>query len=282
MINNPTDKIKVKLNNLKNNIPSNKISPILALLSQEKLLEFTEKITESSANIYDKALDSEYIKTHVGGANHRLFDNGHDVVNAWEHIKNTSADDSFKQEVAAYFNSLWKDLNTKKGLPFMTLEKTNYDKSSEWLMKYIPQADKKWVYDLFSYDSIEIFSSTLSIAAAIFALKKDDLEQLAELLGSAGIISAISANPIMGIAMIITAAYSYFIKKKEFKSKDFSKGIILSSVSMGIFSVLGISLFLEFLIVIIATKILRDQLNKEINIKETIRSFNQKIVTNLG
>ena len=34
-------------------------------------------LAEGPATIYDKAMDAEYLATHVGGGNHRLFDGGH-------------------------------------------------------------------------------------------------------------------------------------------------------------------------------------------------------------
>lgn len=45
MTNKPSDKIKLKLDTLKNHLSSIKIPPVLALLSQEKILAFTEKET---------------------------------------------------------------------------------------------------------------------------------------------------------------------------------------------------------------------------------------------
>lgn len=69
-----------------------------------------------------------------------MFYSGHDVIGAWEQIKQASADDSFSQEVATYFNSLWKDSNTNKDLPFITLKKGSYNETSEWLINRKPQA----------------------------------------------------------------------------------------------------------------------------------------------
>jgi len=275
-INKSAGKAKQNLEKLKNRLVKLNPSPILAFLSQKRLLDYAENLTESAASIYDKALDAEYLKTHIGGANHRMFDGGHDVISAWEKVRAASPDDSLNEEVAAYFTSLWKDLNTSKGLPFMTLDKVKYERTAEWLTEHIPYSNKSWAYDLFSFDSVEIFSSTLSMVAVVFALKKEDMESLAELLGSAGVISLISANPIMGIAMILTAAYAYIKMKKEFKSREFGVGVFTSTVSMAIFSVLGLSVFLELIIVLVVVKILKDQLNKEIDLKETLKLIYKK------
>ncbi|PUU90836.1 hypothetical protein, partial [Halanaerobium sp.] len=230
---------------------------LLAFLSQKNLLKLSERITESTANIYDKALDAEYLRTHIGGPNHRMFDGGHDIAGAWEAVKNASKDDSFVQETAALANSLWKDLNTEMGLPFRTINKSSYDETAAWVSKSIPTADKSWFYDLLSYDSFEILAGALSAVGVLFALKNEDLDSLAELLGSAGIIAIISANPLLGILMVLTAAYAYFIKKMEFKSIKFGSGAAVSSVSMGIFALFNLSLFFEFILVLIIGSLIK-------------------------
>jgi hypothetical protein len=269
------DSLNIKINKAKNTILNFKKYTFLTFLSQEELLNFSERITESKADIYDKALDAEYLKTNIGGGNHRMFDGGHDIVNAWKSIKYASEDDLFLKEFSSYFNSLWKDLNTNKGLPFFTWDKNVYDKTADWLTKNLLIANKNWVYDLFSFDQFEILSSTLSIATVIFSLKEDDTKRIAEVLGAAGIISIISANLLMGISVVFLVSYSYFVKKKEFIKKDFTNGIFISGVSMSIFSILEISLFLELLVVIAITKILKDNLNKDFDIKNTLaKTFN--------
>lgn len=251
---------------------------MLAFISQKELLKFSTKITESTATIYDKALDAEYLRTHIGGPNHRLFDGGHDLAGAWEAIKNASTDDSFIQETASLADSLWKDLNTEMGLPFKTIHKSSYDEAAVWVSQKIPGADKSWFYDLLSFDSFEILAGALSAVGVLFALKNEELENLAELLGSIGIIAIISANPLLGILMILTAAYAYFFKKLEFRTASFSSGVIVSSVSMSIFAVLGFSLFFELILVLIVAGLIKNKLNKDISLKLFWQSFEEKML----
>ena len=52
----------------------------LAFLHTKDLLKWTESVTDGPGSIYDKAMDAEYIRTHIGGGDHRLFDGGHDLV----------------------------------------------------------------------------------------------------------------------------------------------------------------------------------------------------------
>ena len=62
---------KIKKSAIKNPAPY-----LLTFLSQSKLLEWSESFMKaiSSDNGYDKAVDAIYNETHIGGGNHRLFD----------------------------------------------------------------------------------------------------------------------------------------------------------------------------------------------------------------
>ena len=115
----------------------------------------------------------EYLKNHIGGGDHRLFDGGHDIFNAWSRVREASPDDSLQQEVLGYVSALWKDVTTTKGLPFITVSKENFEscvKNLDW----IPGVDRKYLYDLCSFDAMEILSTALGAVGVLFALKKKD------------------------------------------------------------------------------------------------------------
>lgn len=231
---------------------------LFAFLAQENLLKWSESLTKSSSTIYDKALDAEYLKTHIGGGDHRLFDGGHDIFNAWTRVRDASPDDSFQQEVLGYISALWKDVTTVKGLPFTNVSKENFE---VWVDKldWIPGVDRKYLYDLCSFDAFEILSVALGAVAVVFALKKKDQKKLAEILGSMSIISIISANPVMGIFIIATACYAYKRKSMEFDKVAFSKSAAVSVFSMALFGVLGLPVLLQLTIVIVASALFKAQ-----------------------
>jgi hypothetical protein len=167
---------------------------VAAFLALPELLTWSESITKGAATIYDKALDAEYLRTHVGGGNHRLFDGGHDLAGAWSRTQAATDTDSFGQELVGYVGALWKDLTTTRGLPFTTFEQADYDRLAD-TASTLPGVSKAWVYDFLSYDAFEILAAGLGAVGILFALQHDDLERLSELLGTMGIISIISANP---------------------------------------------------------------------------------------
>jgi len=233
------------------------IHSVIPFLSQVDLLKWSKEVISGIDGLYDKAMDAEYLKTHIGGGNHRLFDGGHDPVNAWEKVASASSTDTFSQEVIGYVSALWKEITTTKGLPFFTVDKQNYDKSADWISSYIPGANKNWFYDLHSFDVFEILSTSLGLVGALFFLKKDDHKKLSEILGSMGIVSIVSANPLMGLSVIVTTAYAY--KKKKIDGKEAMKGAGYAGISLAIFNLLGLPILIELFIVINVLKLVKGE-----------------------
>lgn len=231
-------------------------APLFAFLAERQLLSYLGNLTRSPATIYDKALDAEYLRTHIGGADHRLFDGGHSIFAAWEKVRNASPDDSFRQEVVGYVSALWKDLTTVKGLPYMTVDKGKFETWVEAL-QWIPGVDREYVYKLFSFDAIRVFSTALGVVFALFALKKEDQKMLAEILASMGIIAIISANPLMGILVICTAGYAYKKKKMQFDKAAFGKASIMTVGCVAIFKALKLPLLVEVIIITVISILLK-------------------------
>lgn len=235
------------------------IHALFPFLSQDQLLKWSKGIVEGTDNIYDRALDQTYNETSIGGPNHRLFDGGHDPVSAWGKIKDVSDTDSFTSEVIGYVTALWKDVTTQKGLPFATVDKEKYDTSAEWVATHVPGADKNWFYDLLSFDVFEVLSTSLGLCGAIFFLKKEDVKKLSEILGSLGIVSVLGANPLMGISLILFTSYAYVVKKKEFDKGKALKGAGYTTISMVVFSVLGLPVLLELFIVLNIIRLIKGE-----------------------
>lgn len=253
------------------------ISSVFGLLSAEQLLQWSEKITESAASIYDKAMDSEFIKSGIGGGNHRMFDGGHDLKSAWDAVHNASSDDTFIQEVLAYFQSLWKDVTTIKGLPFVTWDKESFDSFAQWAHNTMG-VSKDYVYDLLSFDVMELLTSAIGVVAAVFALNDEDTKRLSEILGSAGVVSVMTANPIMGFLMVIIAGYAYFKKKKEFDKDSLLKGAVTGGISVAIVTFLGLPFLIEFIMVLIVTTLIRKYWDRKVDLLPYLKSlYEQKI-----
>lgn len=248
-----TKKIRKKTySSIKNNIPSSSV--VFPALAQTDILRFLGKITDAAATKYDVAMDSIYNATNIGGNYHRLFDGGHDIFNAWQKTKEVAGDDSFYEHFIGYTSALWKDVTTVRGLPFTTVSKESFD---TWVNKFsvIPGVNRQYLYDLLSFDALEVLSSTLGVISVLFCLKKNDTKRLAEILGSMGIVSIISANPLMGIMIITTTAYAYMFKKIECDKIAMFKSSISTVFCFSLFATLSFSLLTNLVLVCVLSRL---------------------------
>jgi hypothetical protein len=186
-----------------------------------------------------------------------MFDGGHDLFGAWSKVKDSLPDDTFAQEVTGYMQGLWKDLTTQKGLPFATLEQANYEEWVEKISSFVPGVSKEYLYDLCSYDALEIFSTALGAVAVIFSLNNQDKQKVSEILGAMSITSIISANPIMGLVTIALCTYSYKKKKMSIDKVAAMKSGSVVIVSAVMFSVLGLPFLIELVLVMVVANLFK-------------------------
>ena len=217
---------------------------ILPILSQSQWLNYLETLTASAATNFDKALDSRYLETAMGGGNHRLFDGGHTLGGAWSNISKMCADTgcSTSEQINGYFGSLWKDVPTPKGLPFMTMEKQTYDSLADKLSNY--GISRNWTYDALSYDAFEILGAGISTVAVVYFLKTEQIEELSQALGAMGIVSIISANPLFALVMISSVAYA-IATGTDLNAKAATEGVVKSSIISGALILLPGAFFLQ-------------------------------------
>lgn len=251
-------------------------------VSQVEILEFAQHLTSKAASIYDKALDAEYIRTHIGGGNHRLFDHGHDLVNAWKRAKQAASDDSFSQEILGYASALWKDGITVKGLPFVTLDPDTYNAWADRLSRFIPELDRKYFYDLLSHDVGEILGAGLGAVSTLLCLSKGDQRRLAELLGSLGVNATTAANPILGLLVLATVAYSFGAKREQFDHGSFAKGCSKSFFSWAIFALLGFPFFVKLLILMVVIRLSKKRLFGQEELLVVIRRWISEALVQWG
>jgi hypothetical protein len=248
-------KIKNTGSRLRNSVSDN-MSPLLGLLSSEALLKWTESISKSTATIYDKAMDADYLRSHIGGGNHRMFDGNHDLVGAWQTIRDAAPGDTFVQDAVGYADAIWKDVTTTKGLPFFTWNKENYEVTAQWVADNIPFATKSWFYDLNSLDIGEIAGASVSGVAAVLMLKKADKERLSELIGSMGFYGVYAANPLGLIVAIAVFAIGY--RKALIRHQSITEGTALAAVSAVVFSLpAGIPVIILFILSIVINNLIR-------------------------
>ena len=218
-------------------------------------------LVNDSPTAYDKAIDSNYIATHIGSWKHRLFDGSHSPHEMWEKVKNTFPDDSKIEELQAYFFSMFKDLQTPAGLPLFTVSKEGYDKTASYLKTHFG-VPSNWYYDIQTVNLAELLGATVGMFAIMFNWNKKDKEIFGEMASSLLISGLIGGNPFVVIASLVTMARAYSLHKKKkgynFFTPGFKKGSFTSSLFIGIMYVLSAPLWIElmtaFIIVLISRK----------------------------
>ena len=90
----------------------------------------TNHLSYQHPTLVSKAMDAEYLRTHIGGGWHRLYDGGHSLVGSWKAVSSSLPDLGALQQLRIWANEYWKDLITTRGMPIIILD--HADKLSEY------------------------------------------------------------------------------------------------------------------------------------------------------
>ncbi len=105
-----------------------------AALNWQNNAEFSNWLTDhfssQVASIGSKAMDAEYLRTHIGGSWHRLYDGGHSLAGSWNAVSESLPDLSAMDQLGVWANEYWKDLITTRGMPILILD--HADKVGEY------------------------------------------------------------------------------------------------------------------------------------------------------
>jgi hypothetical protein len=86
----------------------------------------TANLSNQRANIATKAMDAEYIRTHIGGNWHRLYDGGHTLNGSWQAVHDALPDIGAIDRLGEWANAYWQDLITTRGMPIILLDHTSH------------------------------------------------------------------------------------------------------------------------------------------------------------
>ena len=167
-----------------------------------------QEFVKGGATIYDKAMDAQYIETHVGGALHRLFDGGHTLTRAIAAGRDASAEDGIIQEALGTIQGLLRDGTTPMGLPVVTWNKATFDDVTKALESSF-RIPKEWFYDFNTYDAAELLGSTVGAMALVLNWNRADAESFARMAGGLGLSGAVAANPALLLVTVVALARAY-------------------------------------------------------------------------
>lgn len=197
-------------------------------------------INTPNVTVYDKAIDSVYLSTRVGGSQlHHLLDGQHDIFGAFKAAANALPDDTLWQEVMGTAQHLGKDLFSVSGLPVVSVEPSTYAKVSTWLHDNM-HISRRWLGDFLQINGLELFAGMLSVAAIVVGYQKADIHQLAELCSASGLAGVLSANPIGLCAAALALVLAW--KSARSKQAELGRGLLVGLGTAGAVSLVGTGL----------------------------------------
>ena len=206
--------------------------------------DLVQSMVKGSPTIYDKAMDAEYIATHIGGAQHRLFDGGHTIIGAFKAGHAASPDDNIIQEAIGTIQGLLRDVSTPNGLPLANWDYETYQTVAETLDSkfFIP---KEWFYDLNTYDAADLLGGAIGVVALIFNWNRADTETFSKLVGGMGLSAVLSANPLLLIITVVALARAFHKARMSGEYREFVdgqfKGVVGAGATIGAVSLIGIA-----------------------------------------
>ena len=206
--------------------------PALSSDSTEAAMRIlAEVINTPNTTVYDKAIDSVYLQTHVGGSQlHHLIDGQHDIFGAFEAASQALPNDSLWQELMGTVHHLSKDLFSVSGLPVVSLKPDSYHAAGAWVSENL-HISKGWLGDLLQINGLELFSGVLSVCAVVIGCKQADMRHLAELAAASGLAGMLAANPIALCAASIALVMAW---KHRSNAGDLGKSLIVGAGTAGV------------------------------------------------
>ncbi|RLB88236.1 MAG: hypothetical protein DRH10_07920 [Deltaproteobacteria bacterium] len=176
-----------------------------------ELAQWLAREFNSNFDLYDKAIDSIYNNTHIGGSlYHHLIDGHHSIYEAYQAVRDVSPNDSFFRELYEAAEHLFRDMLSVSGInPLFSMSQETFNKISEWLSPL--GVSKMYLADALTVNGPEILGGFLSIIPFLIARKKPNKSMMAYLSGSMALCAVASGNPVL----LPAAAYGMYKSVKE-------------------------------------------------------------------
>ena len=191
-----------------------------------------DTFASGAATVYDRAMDANYIATHIGGGYHRLFDGGHTVRGAWEAIQGEELDAPLLEQVQGCFLALMKDFVTPMGLPFATISKESFDGVSEALSDHIGVSNA-WLVDAVTLTATELLGSVIGVVSVTLNWSNSDVQKFSGLVGSMGLSSLASGNPVLLVVAVVALARAYQKAAHGDDIRGLAKGVVKGGLGTG-------------------------------------------------
>ncbi len=207
-----------------------------------KIATWTAKTFNKNSNVYDKAIDALYNKTHIGGSSlHHIVDGQHTLWGAFKAAHNALPNDTLGEEIKGTLEHLARDTCSKSGInPFFSMDIETYKSISSYL-KDTFGISKRWFADMLTFNAPEVLGAAVGSIPLVLGWNKLGVQKFSEMASSFTISAVASANPLLGGLALVSALRGISKMKKE--SSPIKKGIkgalsgaILSGVGLAVAS----------------------------------------------
>ena len=82
----------------------------------------TDHLSHQASTVGSRAMDYEYLRSHIGGNWHRLYDSGHSIAGSWKAVSEALPDLSRLEQLVTWANEYWKALITTRAMPVVILD----------------------------------------------------------------------------------------------------------------------------------------------------------------
>ena len=168
----------------------------------------TTHLSEQRATLASKAMDAEYLRTHIGGGWHQLYDGGHSLAGSWKAISESLPELSALDQLGTWANEYWKDLITARGMPIVIFD--HADQVSE----YFKHLDSVNVAELIGGDicGVSIYCNWNDPAKLVASATATDCSGI------------VYANVVAPLVSFIALGRAYFLLRKS--EQDDLQGLI--------------------------------------------------------
>ena len=168
----------------------------------------TDHLSTQHATLASKAMDAEYLRTHIGGGWHRLYDGGHSLAGSWKAVSSSMPDLGALDQLGIWANEYWKDLITTRGMPILILD--HADQVSE----YFKHLDCVNVAQVIGGE----------VCGVSIYCNWNDPAKLVASATAAGGSGIVYANVVAPLVSLIALGRAYFLIKKS--EQDDLQGLI--------------------------------------------------------
>ena len=135
-------------------------------------------IAHAKPSLCDRAMDSVYIASGIGGGYHRHFDGGHTILGAFSACDKVLQDKHLVARIVEVGKSLYRDFVTPRGMPLVTLNQLRVNRWRPMLSQI--GLSTRTIYELNSFTPLKAFYTVLTAVVIAYDWDVQDVDRYTE------------------------------------------------------------------------------------------------------